>query len=370
MASKPRKKGVKWEFTVKRAGVLEKPLYLTFDTIEEGETYCANLERLLDRGIIPQEVQPREVVQTMGSVIRQYMIEAHPSQKDREILGKVIADKGGTKMLAVNVDWVDGWISEMKREDRLAPGTIRSKIGAVARACDWAVRKKIVTLPDQPFRTLPQGYAGYTSLDAALAGVARKDIERDRRLEDGEEARIRKVIAAGVLPRKQRPRPIEDPSSFLADFDLALETGMRLRERYTIEMSQVRIPLRTIHLDKTKNGDSREVPLSSVAIRVVREQMERREGETYLFPWYKGDDSHYGLKLMSNYLSKFYADIFEAAGCLDLREHDLRHEATSRFFERTTLPAEAIMKITGHRTHKMIMRYLRLRGSALAAQLW
>jgi hypothetical protein len=28
------------------------------------------------------------------------------------------------------------------------------------------------------------------------------------------------------------------------------------------------------------------------------------------------------------------------------------------------------MKITGHRTHKMVMRYLRLRGSALAAHLW
>ena len=47
------------------------------------------------------------------------------------------------------------------------------------------------------------------------------------------------------------------------------------------------------------------------------------------------------------------------------------HDFTnSRFFERTQLPAEAVMKITGHRTHKMVMRYLRLRGSSLAAHLW
>lgn len=370
MASKPRKKGSKWEFVVKRAGLLEKPLYLLFDTVEEGETYCANLERLLDKGIVPTEVQPREVVVTLGGIVRQYIVNAHPSQKDRDILGKVLTDKGDTKMLAVDVDWVDHWITEMKRADKLAPGTIRGKVGAVARACDWAIRKKLIVLPDQPFRTLPEGYAGYTSLDAALAGVVRKDIERDRRLEGDEEKRIRAVITAGVLPRKQRPRLIEDPASFLVDFDLALETGMRLRERYTIEAKQIRLDLRTIHLDRTKNGDSREVPLSSVALRVVREQMERREGESYLFPWYKGDDSVYGMKMMSNYLSKFYAEIFDAAGCSDLREHDLRHEATSRFFERTSLSVESVMKLTGHRTHKMVMRYLKLRGSSLADQLW
>lgn len=370
MASKPRKKGDKWEFVVKRAGVLEKPLYLSFDTIDEGETYCANLERLLARGIVPAEARPKEVVPTIGGIVRKYLVEAHPSQKDREILGKVIADLGVTKMLAVDVAWVDAWISRMKREDKLAPATIRAKIGALARACDWAVRKKLIALPDQPFRTLPEGYASYTDLDANLAGGGRRDVERDRRLEGDEEARIRTVVTAGVLPRKQRPRRIADPLALLADFDLALETGMRLRERYTIEMSQIRLDLRTIHLSKTKNGDSREVPLSSVALRVVREQMARRAGEGYLLPWYSGGGSAYDLKMMSNYLSKYYSDIFAAAGCPDLREHDLRHEAVSRFFERTKLPAEAVMKITGHRTHKMIMRYLKLRGSNLADQLW
>lgn len=61
---------------------------------------------------------------------------------------------------------------------------------------------------------------------------------------------------------------------------------------------------------------------------------------------------------------------FEAAGCGDLHFHDLRHEATSRLFERTNLSGEAIMKITGHRSHAMVMRYLSLRASELAASLW
>lgn len=178
------------------------------------------------------------------------------------------------------------------------------------------------------------------------------------------------MIDASVLPRKQRPRPLEDAPALLADFDLALETGMRMRERYTLACAQVDLRGRQILLDKTKNGDSREVPLSSVALRVLGEQLARRQGEVWLWPWFDGDFRAYPLKVKSNWLSKLYADIFDAAGCPDLREHDLRHEATSRFFERTQLPAEAIMKITGHKTHKMVMRYLRLRGSSLAAHLW
>lgn len=32
-----------------------------------------------------------------------------------------------------------GWISEMKRIEKLAPATIRAKVGALARCCDWDI---------------------------------------------------------------------------------------------------------------------------------------------------------------------------------------------------------------------------------------
>ncbi|MGI9132666.1 MAG: tyrosine-type recombinase/integrase, partial [Rhodoferax sp.] len=73
---------------------------------------------------------------------------------------------------------------------------------------------------------------------------------------------------------------------------------------------------------------------------------------------------------LSDELSKLYAGIFEAAGCTGLRFHDLRHEATSRLFEKTTLSEAQIMKITGHKSHRMMMRYANLRGSDLADRLW
>lgn len=92
-----------------------------------------------------------------------------------------------------------------------------------------------------------------------------------------------------------------------------------------------------------------------------------------LFPWWDGDEG--SLQEVSDRLSKLFHSprspgIFDVAGCKDLKFHDLRHEATSRLFERTTLAEAQIMKVTGHKSHRMMMRYANLRGSSLADSLW
>ena len=50
-------------------------------------------------------------------------------------------------------------------------------------------------------------------------------------------------------------------------FDMALETAMRMREIYTLTRDQASLPKATIFLEKTKNGDKRQVPISSVFCR-------------------------------------------------------------------------------------------------------
>ena len=55
-------------------------------------------------------------------------------------------------------------------------------------------------------------------------------------------------------------------------------------------------------------------------------------------------------------------------GIDDLRFHDLRHEATSRFFEKGLNPVE-VATITGHKDTKMLMRYTHLRAEDLVARL-
>jgi integrase len=89
-----------------------------------------------------------------------------------------------------------------------------------------------------------------------------------------------------------------------------------------------------------------------------------------LFPWWDGNTSSESLKKITARLSRQFARVFEAAGCADFRFHDLRHEATSRLYERTKLSDLEIAKITGHKDLRMLRRYANLRGSTLANKLW
>lgn len=376
-----RQRGDSWEYTFKKAGVLPKPLYLTFKTEAEGDAYAAKLEALLDRGIVPTEHQTVTRIVTIAQLVSAYMREASIKPKDMGVLGTVAASMGAEPIAGINAKWVDDWITDMKRVERLAPSTIRSKVGALARCTDWGMRKGLLLMPDHPLRTLPKGYAQYNKTDAALAGGARQDIERDRRLEPGEHEHIMAVIEAGVLPRKQRPLVLEHKPAIRLLYLMALESAMRLREMYTLDFdTQVSIPRRTIFLDKTKNGSKRQVPMTTVLVAELERYLAEREipkghPQTLLFPWWDGDTSPRALVNLSNELSKLYHDnrnpgIFDAAGCVGLKFHDLRHEAVSRLFERTSLTELEIMKISGHSSIKMLARYANLRGQALAARLW
>ncbi|AGH84313.1 Shufflon-specific DNA recombinase [Ralstonia pseudosolanacearum FQY_4] len=58
----------------------------------------------------------------------------------------------------------------------------------------------------------------------------------------------------------------------------------------------------------------------------------------------------------------------ERAGIRNFHFHDLRHEATSRLFEKGLNVAE-VASVTGHKDTRMLMRYTHLDASKLADKL-
>ena len=60
--------------------------------------------------------------------------------------------------------------------------------------------------------------------------------------------------------------------------------------------------------------------------------------------------------------------IRKATGMLDWRFHDLRHEATSRLFEKGLNMME-VASITGHEDLKMLKRYSHIKPESLVARL-
>ena len=94
----------------------------------------------------------------------------------------------------------------------------------------------------------------------------------------------------------------------------------------------------------TKNGRSRWVPLSEVALKHI-EQAPRTADR--VFP------------ITDVAFRQAWDRLRIRAGVVDLTFHDLRHEAISRKFEfGMTIPQ--VMVISGHRTASQLFRYVQL----------
>jgi integrase len=78
-----------------------------------------------------------------------------------------------------------------------------------------------------------------------------------------EEAIIRAIIRERC--------PIHEP-----ELTLALETGMRRSELYSLEWDRVDLERRQLHLLKTKNGTARVVILTEAAVSAIKELWEHR----------------------------------------------------------------------------------------------
>lgn len=149
-------------------------------------------------------------------------------------------------------------------------------------------------------------------------------------------------------------------------FDFALATGMRRGEVLSLMWSSVSLANRTARLLLTKNGDSRNVPLSPVALDVLARRQH------YLQTLGGTTTSHQPTGLVfpisANGFRLAWERVKRRAKIDDLRFHDLRHEAISRFFERG-LNVPEVALISGHRDLRMLFRYTHLRPEAVAKKL-
>ena len=165
---------------------------------------------------------------------------------------------------------------------------------------------------------------------------------RDRRLEEDEEQRL--------LNSCRQSRNIY----LLALVIVAIETGMRRGELLSLQRKDVSFIKRTAYLPMTKNGSPRTVPLSTRAISVLDTLPINFSG--YVFP------------VSITALRGLWIRTCKRAGINNLHFHDLRHEATSRFFE-LGLNVMEVAAITGHKDLRMLQRYTHLKAEDLAKKL-
>ena len=329
-----RKRGdLQWQAIVKRQGIGFASK--TFTTKKDAEKWAKITEAEMLRGAYISRRDAEKI--TLAECIERYKKDVLPGLRGaghEYILNRLDEAFGKLALAHITPAKVAAHRDARLRQGR-TPSTVKKELAKLS---------VIYKLAAQEW--------GIGGLENPVLNVARpkEKNSRTRRLEPGELERLLKVAPApvGLLIR------------------LALETAARLGELLALEWRDIdaarRVAvLRGVGGRGTKNGDdSRAVPLSSAALVVLQElQALPLSIDGRVFYWWAGSAS----------FNKPWARLCKSAEIEDLRFHDLRHEATSRLFEKGVFEGVEVAAITGHKTLQMLKRYTHLRAADLAQKL-
>lgn len=371
MATPRKVKSGKWELAVHHKDLPKGRRYFSFDTEEEAQAFAERWKLIVKSGVaLPPELteQPgRRTITLLSQVIRAWIASGLAAKADVDILNRVSAEVGMLPLMDVTYKWALSWVQDMKVESNLAPGTIRARVGALARSIDHHL--KLIKNPDfnaNPLRALPRGYATYTDTDSSLAqaagGSSKSDVMHDRRLKPGEHEKILEAIG--------------DHQDLRMLYLLIVFTGLRLKEAATLSVAQIDLKNRVIRAQTSKQWRGRvkhrNVPIRRELFEPLSVYVSDRVG--LMFPFVRPEEDYDKVR---SRLSQAFKRAFVRAGINDLREHDLRHEATCAWYELRRADGswmfrdEEINKFMGWSPgSRMASRYASFRVEDLAARLW
>lgn len=322
-----RKLRGRWQAAVRRRGMA--PRSKSFDSKVDAERWARSLEAELDRtGALP-DTRPAENT-TLAQILTRYRDTVSPTKRSavteiariNAILRRPLCHRTLTRLSTADL--------AAYRDERLrtvAPATVIRELNTISHAIDTARREWDIHLAANPCKLVrrpspPKG--------------------RTRRLEGDEEQRL---LAAADRGRVPYLRPL---------IELAVETGMRRGELLSLTWEHIDLERRVAHLPLTKNGSSRDVPLSSRAVETLTRLRTGENAKVFA--------------TAPNAVRLAWERLRRRVGLEDLHLHDLRHEAVSRLFEKGFNVVE-VASISGHRELRMLTRYTHLRAADLAERL-
>lgn len=265
-----------------------------------------------------------------GYLIERYMAEVTPTKRSARVEAIRLKAMMKDDIAALTPAQLTHKVIAAWRDERLTKvsnDTVIRDLGTIGSIIETARREWDLALKENPVR---------------LVRKPRPNPSRERRLLPDEEAAI--LNEAG-----------NSRGGFLHSIIvLALETAMRQGEIANLDWKFVNLPERRIHLTVTKNGSTRGVPLSKRALAIL-ESLPERSGA--VFPG-----------ATQEAIKRAFKNAASRAGVEDFHFHDLRHEATSRFFEKGLSMME-VASITGHKSLSMLQRYTHLDAGKLASRL-
>ncbi|MCC6143820.1 MAG: site-specific integrase [Candidatus Hydrogenedentes bacterium] len=327
----------------------------SFDTRKDAEKWARQVEGELDRGIFIDRSEADK--NTLGDILKRYLAEINPSKKgavcDAIRINRLLRDKICTlKLSALSGKALSQWRDE--RLKAVTGATVNRELTIISAAINIA-RKEWGVHVENPVSLIrrPEG-----------------NRPRTRRLSQEEEAHL---LHACTATERDRGRYTGPSNVWIKPLVLvALETAMRRGELLSLLWSNIDLTNRVARLEDTKNGERRDVPLSTRAVAILRDLPRTLDGK--VFPITDDSLKKGFVRAVQRARESYELECMErgtnpAIGFLtDLHFHDLRHEATSRLAERLSNILE-LSAVTGHKDLRMLKRYYHPRAEDLAKKL-
>ena len=318
-----RKLRSKWQAQVRIKG--HKPQAKSFTLKSDAVAWARQIEAEIQRGVFVDTAVAERM--TVRDALERYLNSITDQKKQRieRSTGRpVIAALGHISLFNLSNQHLADFRDEQLQ--LVGPTTVVHRLSLLSKVLKIAAQEWSVPFPKGvPSVRKPKRPRG-----------------RDRRLQEGELDRL--LSALSETPAVQQV------------VIMAVETAMRRGELVKIEGQHINWKARTLHIPETKTGVPRDVPLSERAIAVLRVISASTAQRGRLF------------EMQPDSVSQAFERACKRAGIEGLRFHDLRHEATSRFFEMGLNTME-VATITGHKTLEMLHRYTHLRAETLVDRL-
>lgn len=332
MASFRKRGSGGWQAQIRRKGYPAQNK--SFRTKALAEAWVRSIETDMDQGVFQSRKEAEST--TLSELLERYLSERTPKKRGAEPEAcriRALMRHPLAKRYVASIRCTDIAQYRDERLRKVSSGSVRRELSILSQVFEVS-RKEWEIFVRNPVRevTPPEPNAS-----------------RRRRLEPGtpdvasEENRL---LSACRLCRNPYLLPV---------VKLAIETAMRQSELVGLKWENISFQRRTAFLPHTKNGDSRSVPLSSEALKVLGNLPRSISGD--VFPG-----------LTTTAIKKAFNRATRRAEIEDFHFHDLRHEATSRLFE-VGLNIMEVATITGHRDLRMLRRYTHLKAEDLAKKL-
>ncbi|MBS9780913.1 MAG: site-specific integrase [Gammaproteobacteria bacterium] len=313
-----QKRGDKWRAIIRRANY--PTMSKTFPTKKLAEEWALSIEAPMTAGEL--EINKELQIIPVSALIRKYIAEVTPSKKSAkgELLRLNATLRDYPHLFNKPIESftkkdVIAWRDE--RLKKVKPSSVSREWSSLSAVFTTAIEEWSLPIKNHPFREAKRP----PSSKHRYRRISDEEIEQMLEVLDWhEEFRFQKHYVAWC-------------------FLFAIETAMRSGEILKLKWSDIDGKL--AHLYDTKNGESRAVPLSSEARRLLD-----------LLP--RDDDSDKLIPLDDRNRDVIFRECRAKTDIVDLHFHDTRHEALSRMAKVIVNPMD-LAKISGHKDLQVLM---------------